>query len=106
MNESGDKKSAVLEQKSDANEREEETSIIYCTCRHATLCKQCGIPMKTKDDTKRIIKSLLVGERPPLANVFGNGPLVISDIPKSSIARSNDDKGDNNNNSEVVLGIE
>lgn len=106
MNESGYNESTLLEKKTETNEGEEETSIIYCSCRHATLCKQCGIPMKTRDDTKRIIQSLLVGERPPLANVFGHGPLLISDIPKSSIAsRSNDDQGDNNN-SEVVLGVD
>jgi len=107
--ESGDNESTLLEQKLETKgDGNEETSTIYCTCRHATLCKQCGIPMKTKDDTKRIIKSLLFDERPPLANVFGNGPLVISNIPKSSIVRNNDDidNKNNNNKSEVVRGID
>jgi len=71
------------------------SQIIYCTCRHATLCSKCGIPMNTKDDTKKAIDALIVEDRPPLANVFGNGPLIVSDIPKSTI-----------NNAEVVLGIE
>lgn len=89
-----------LEQKSKTNNDDEgdddKTSavVVYCTCRHATLCKKCGIPMKTKDDTKRVIKSLVVDERPPLASVYGNGPLIVSDVPNSALT------------SEVVLGID
>ena len=89
-----------LEQKSETNNDDEgdddKTSavVVYCTCRHATLCKKCGIPMKTKDDTKRVIKSLVVDERPPLASVYGNGPLIVSDVPNSAMT------------SEVVLGID
>jgi ribonuclease H2 subunit A len=37
--------------------------------------------MPTREDTKVVMNSL--NERPANANVFGNGPLVVSDIPKS-----------------------
>lgn len=69
---------------------------LYSTCRHEILDKNCGIPMRTKDDTKKAIAALIQDDRPPVAGVFGNGPLLISDIPASSA------KEDAN----VVLGIE
>ena len=69
---------------------------IYCTCRHATLCTKCGIPMSSKDDTKRSIAALIKDDRPAFVSVFGNGPLLVSDIPKSSTME----------NAEVALGIE
>lgn len=72
------------------------TPTIYCTCRHATLCKKCGIPMNTKDDTKREIDALIHDDRPAIASVFGNGPLLLSNVPESAL---NSDAG-------VVLGIE
>lgn len=91
----------IEEQKSKTNnddkgsdETKTSAVVVYCTCRHAMLCEKCGIPMNTKDDTKKVIKSLLVDERPPLASVYGNGPLIVSDVPKSAMK------------SEVVLGID
>ena len=77
-------------------ENGKETSVIYCKCCHATLCNKCGIPMTTKDATKRAIDTLIYHERPPIANVFGNGPLLLSNIPDSAL----------NSNTGVVLGIE
>jgi len=77
-------------------ENGKETSVIYCKCRHATLCNKCGIPMATKDATKRAIDTLINHERPPIANVFGNGPLLLSNVPESAL----------NSNRGVVLGID
>ena len=69
---------------------------LYSTCRHEILNKECGIPMSTKEDTKKAIAALIEDERPPIASVFGNGPLLVSNIPASSAKE----------NAEVVLGIE
>jgi hypothetical protein len=89
--------------KSESSEGEKENNgasssaaAIYCTCRHATLCNKCGIPMSSKDATKRAIAALIEDERPAFVSVFGNGPLLVSNIPKSSMTE----------NSEVSLGIE
>lgn len=72
------------------------STVIYCTCRRATLCNKCGVPMSSKYATKKAIASLIEDERPPLASVFGNGPLLLSNIPNSSLAE----------NAGVVLGID
>ena len=69
---------------------------LYSICRHEILDKTCGIPMPTKDDTKNAIAALIQDDRPPVAGVFGNGPLLVSDIPASAAKE----------NAEVVLGIE
>ena len=89
--------------KSESSEGEKENNgassslaSLYCICRHATLCTKCGIPMSSKDDTKRAIAALIKDERPAFVSVFGNGPLLVSDIPKSSMTE----------NAEVALGIE
>eukprot|EP00536_Pseudo-nitzschia_multiseries_P003952 jgi/Psemu1/323232/estExt_fgenesh1_pg.C_630023 len=52
--------------------------------------------MTTKEATKTAIDALIHEERPPLANVFGNGQLLVSDVPESA---KNSDEG-------VVLGID
>ena len=54
---------------------------IYCHCKNALTCSKCGTPMPTREDTKVVMNSL--NDRPANANVFGNGALVVSDIPKS-----------------------
>ncbi len=69
---------------------------LYSTCRHEILDESCGIPMKSKEQTKTVIASLINDDRPPIAGVFGNGPLLVSDIPASSLGE----------NAEVVLGID
>lgn len=52
--------------------------------------------MNTKDDTKREIDALIHDDRPAIASVFGNGPLLLSNVPESAL---NSDAG-------VVLGID
>jgi hypothetical protein len=52
--------------------------------------------MPSKDATKRAIAALIEDKRPAEVNVFGSGPLLLSNVPKSSVAE----------NAEVVLGIE
>jgi len=56
----------------------------------------CGTPMASKEATKRAVAALIEDGRPTVANVFGNGPLLLSNIPRSSMAQ----------NAEVCLGIE
>ena len=75
------------------------SSSIYCYCHQAaTCCTKCGIPLSNRDDTQKVMELLCHSERPMKANVFGNGPLVMSDIPQS--ARSQNSKGG------VILGID
>ena len=69
---------------------------LYSTCRHEILDETCGIPMPTKENTKTAITALIRDGRPPVAGVFGNGPLLVSNIPESSASET----------AEVVLGIE
>jgi len=92
--------SAAAKSKSPEDGKENNDSLsstaIYCTCRHATLCDKCGIPMSSKYATKKAIAALIEDERPTLLSVFGNGPLLLSNIPKSSMTE----------NSEVALGID
>jgi ribonuclease H2 subunit A len=59
---------------------------IYCTCRIALSCNKCGKPMKDRTATQQVVKALCENKRPELANVFGNGPLLLSDIPESAKA--------------------
>jgi ribonuclease H2 subunit A len=51
--------------------------------------------MANRDDTKAVVQALHDSARPPRSNVFGNGPLLLSDIPKSA-----------STNEPVVLGID
>jgi ribonuclease H len=69
----------------------------YCQCRIAAHCNQCGKPMKNRDATKEAVEALCTDPRPAIANVFGNGPLFLSDIPQSCSGTNND---------EIVLGID
>lgn len=80
----------------DESKEASAAAALYSTCRHEILSNECGIPMTCKDETKKAIDALLQDERPPIAGVFGNGPLLISDVPVSSKIE----------NAEVVLGIE
>jgi ribonuclease H len=71
-------------------------SSLYCNCnQNASCCKECGKPMANRDDTKAVVQALHDSARPPRSNVFGNGPLLLSDIPKSV-----------STNEAVVLGID
>ena len=115
--------------------------MLYCHCRHPILCKHCGQPHISREHTKKSIDHLIGGtkhdhddtntttdnnknkntsrhRRPPLHNVFGNGPLLVSDIPKSarhspttqtnnSNNDANDDDDDDDQNQHgVVVGID
>lgn len=51
--------------------------------------------MINKEDTKSAISALVEDERPARANVAGNGPLLLSDIPESAI-----------NSNDVMVGID
>ncbi|KAL3932284.1 MAG: hypothetical protein SGARI_004005 [Bacillariaceae sp.] len=64
---------------------------IYCTCRLALSCNKCGKAMKDRAQTQQVVKALCGNRRPDLMNVFGNGPLLVSDIPESAKATPNDD---------------
>ncbi|KAG7353716.1 ribonuclease HII [Nitzschia inconspicua] len=69
----------------------------YCQCRIAVHCNRCGKPVKDRDATKEAVGALCTQSRPRIANVFGNGPLFLSDIPESCSS---------NSSSEIVLGID
>lgn len=69
---------------------------LYCQCRIANHCRHCGIPMKDRDATKAAVEALCTDPRPAIANVYGNGPLLLSDIPASCSSST----------AEVVLGID
>ena len=72
------------------------SSSVYCYCNHGLCCNRCGKPMKNRNDTKTVIESLYTSKRPARSNVFGNGPLLLSDVPESSKGKGN----------RVVLGID
>ncbi|KAL3916180.1 MAG: hypothetical protein SGILL_005296 [Bacillariaceae sp.] len=78
---------------------------IYCTCRIALSCNKCGKAMKNRDATKRVINALSKDKRPDLANVFGNGPLLLSDIPASA-KENNADGPSSSSPPEVAIGID
>lgn len=59
------------------------SSSLYCYCKHASCCSECGKPMPSKEDTKSIVAALESDERPARSNVEGNGPLLLSNIPDS-----------------------
>eukprot|EP00980_Cylindrotheca_fusiformis_P003299 scaffold743_cov117-Cylindrotheca_fusiformis.AAC.18 len=56
---------------------------LYCYCKNASCCSKCGKPMTNKEDTRSAISALIENERPARANVAGNGPLLLSDVPQS-----------------------
>jgi ribonuclease H len=72
--------------------------ILYCQCRIAVHCNRCGKPMKDRTATNEAVKALCTIPRPRISNVFGNGPLLLSDIPKSCTSPSP--------NHDIVLGID
>ena len=59
------------------------SSSLYCYCKHASCCSECGKPMPSKEETKSIVAALESDERPARSNVEGNGPLLLSNIPVS-----------------------
>ena len=69
---------------------------MYCSCKNQQSCQQCGIPFDSRETTKLALTKLQ--ERPPLSNVYGNGTLLVSDVPKSS-SNTSSDRG-------IVLGID
>ena len=68
----------------------------------------------TTDNSDNSNKSTIRHRRPPLHNVFGNGPLLVSDIPKSAkpspTTQNNDDDDDDDDEDQhphgVVIGID
>jgi ribonuclease H2 subunit A len=54
--------------------------------------------MKNRAATNEVVNVLCSTPRPSIANVFGNGPLLLSDIPESCTSPSPND--------EIVLGID
>lgn len=67
----------------DTNERKDLASDLYCYCKPGSSCSKCGKPMINKEDTKAAVSALIENERPARANVAGNGPLLLSNIPES-----------------------
>ena len=63
-----------------------DTSIhsdVYCYCLHAATCSQCGKPRTDRSATVDAIDHIRNDPRPPRSNVFGQGPLLLSDIPST-----------------------
>jgi ribonuclease HII len=72
-----------------------DLSKIYCSCLHrSSMCHDCGQPLDDKKMTQHSIEALISTERCPISNVYGNGPLVLSNVPESS------------SNKDIVLGID
>jgi ribonuclease H len=59
-------------------------SDVYCYCSHALNCSLCGKPRDSRTSTQEAIRHILEDLRPVRSNVFGNGPLLVSDIPVSA----------------------
>jgi ribonuclease H2 subunit A len=57
---------------------------VYCYCLHALNCTQCGKPHDDRPATKTAIQHILEDPRPVRTNVYGNGPLLVSDVPEST----------------------
>lgn len=57
---------------------------VYCYCLHASTCTKCGTPRVDRQATLDAIQHILEDPRPVRSNVHGHGPLLLSDIPKSS----------------------
>lgn len=70
---------------------------LYCYCLHASLCRRCGQPRPDRASTKNAIHRALKEPRPLRTNVFGQGPLLVSDIPASATPGAN---------KPIVLGID
>lgn len=68
---------------------------VYCYCLHALTCHQCGKPRADRTGTKAAVQHMLEDPRPIRSNVYGQGPLLLSDVPVP--ARTN---------GPVVLGID
>ncbi len=59
-------------------------SDICCYCLHASACHLCGKPRSDRSGTLAAIQSIQKDPRPARSNVFGQGPLLISDIPQTN----------------------
>lgn len=79
---------------------------LYCPCRHPVLCDKCGKPQTSRDDTKSVLRSLLSDGRPPLYNVYGNGPILLSDIPRSCVNQETKERNETMTTIDIVLGID
>lgn len=79
---------------------------LYCNCRHGKCC--CGKALKDRNETKAMVQALLMEHRPLLANVYGNGPLLVSNIPQSCFRSQDDDKDrpSTMKKTDIVLGID
>ena len=75
-----------------------DLSKIYCTCLHrSSMCHDCGQPLDSKQMTQQSIEALISTKRCPISNVYGNGPLLLSNVP---------DVPESSNKKEIVLGID
>jgi len=82
--------------KEDDDESENPHSDVYSYSLHAVNCKECGKPRQDRTATKKAIQHILEDPRPVRTNVFGNGPLLVSDIPVSA----------KKPNTPIILGID
>lgn len=57
---------------------------LYSCEQQPFSCSKYGAPMTNKVETKAVLHALLNGPRPASANVAGQGPLLLSEIPKSA----------------------
>jgi ribonuclease H len=78
----------------DQQEQRNPHEDVYCYCLHASVCNKCGKPRSDRSATRDAIQHILKDPRPARANVFGHGPLLVSDPPKSAQSSS------------IVLGID
>ena len=61
----------------------EATRCLYCSCHKPMTCTKCGTPLVDREQTRRQVKALQQNPRHPEYSVFGNGPLLVSEIPDS-----------------------
>jgi ribonuclease H len=85
---------------------------------HHSKKKCCyGKALRDKDETKAMIGALIVENRLPLANVYGNGPILVSNIPQSCLPQQQQQKktttttsantfSTTNSTPDIILGID
>ena len=83
----------------DNESRNPHSDDVYCYCSHALNCSLCGQPRDNRASTQEAIRHILEDVRPLRTNVFGNGPLLVSDIPVSA-------KQQGQQQTPIVLGID
>jgi ribonuclease H2 subunit A len=81
------------------NDPTREPDEVATKTRHESLFKALvtsDAPQANREDTVNLMNMLIHGERPLFSDVFGGGPLLVSDIPKSARSNSNG----------VIMGID